>query len=134
MLTKGARGIAGDDLTWGHITGDHGHRAHNAVCAQREAGQHESARAHKSTAPDHDGPGLQRQLGLRKIVRTRAEIGLLRDGRTLVEHDAVERVGSGPIAKARAMMQYEVPRLLDARMLVYKWSAVDFRAKELQHQ
>jgi hypothetical protein len=116
------------------VAGDDRGGADNAAGTERDAGQNERAGADKDVCFHHDRRGLQRDVRLGEIVRAGAKVNFLRDGRAGVEHDVIERVSMGAIAEAGAMVQGEVPRLLDARALMHEGRAVNLCAKYAQHE
>ena len=109
-------------------------RADDGFVTDVDSGHDKRARADEGAASDENRRGDQGLRGLRKIVGTRAQIRLLRDGRILADANRSERIGIRAVAEARAVAKLDVPRHRDARALVHERHALDPRAEQSQPQ
>ena len=123
IVTDFSRRIAGDNRSRWHIARNDGACADNRACANRDARQHEGTRSDKGSAFHRNRRSFQRQVRDTEVVTSRAEIRFLRDGHAVVQHDRTERISVSSIAQTSAMMQGEVPRVIDASPLMHKGRA-----------
>ena len=106
--------------------------ADNRPFSHHDAGHNEGPRTDKGICPNHDLGNAQMEGLIRKIVRSRTEIGLLGNGRSFTQFDFTKAIGIGPVTETTPIAKREVPWDMDPGFGVHKGAPLNGGTKGFQ--